>query len=457
MSPNRSKPIQIKYENASDYKPNPDSDYFVADSKQDHLKLRVLRTGQKTWVYDYLYNGKRKRHSFGELAKEAKGKGLTPPQARQMVADWEAIRRQGKNPMLSQDSDIKRITLNKFFDEDFLNLNYVKPSVIRKKNAKGVWEEVRQGQTTQTYKQNIAIWNNHVRKDIGDTPVIDLQVKVINSWWSKIAENTPSHSIKIMGLVRFVMKELLNMHDDLDSLTSNKFIKIRIAGVRKGVDDLRKPKPIEAPEFKALWEACKEWHNPVEGLYIQFIMATSARGQAVADIKCSDIKQKNGRYHFNTLHKNKLFPIVMNELVESIYLQTLEARKKYPLSPYLFPKYIYDSERNITGVAKTAIDSATRQRIWRGRSTKQSKGKLVVNTNGGLRGLASKTCRSVLTVGLHDVRDTFASHAENVQVATDMLQNKLTSTTDKHYREKQFIANQSTADKQLEIVKQLIG
>ena len=74
MSPNRSKPIQIKYENANDYKPNPDSDYFVADSKQDHLKLRVLRTGQKTWVYDYLYNGKRKRHSFGELAKEVKAK-----------------------------------------------------------------------------------------------------------------------------------------------------------------------------------------------------------------------------------------------------------------------------------------------------------------------------------------------------------------------------------------------
>ena len=70
MSQNKQNKIQIKYENAINYKPNPDSDYFVSDLLQNHLKLRVLQSGSKVWVYDYIYNNKRKRYTFGKLAKE---------------------------------------------------------------------------------------------------------------------------------------------------------------------------------------------------------------------------------------------------------------------------------------------------------------------------------------------------------------------------------------------------
>ena len=56
MSQNKQNKIQIKYENAINYKPNPDSDYFVSDLLQNHLKLRVLQSGSKVWVYDYIYN-----------------------------------------------------------------------------------------------------------------------------------------------------------------------------------------------------------------------------------------------------------------------------------------------------------------------------------------------------------------------------------------------------------------
>ena len=85
MSQNHNKKIQIKYENAINYKPDADSDYFVSDLLQNHLKLRVLRSGSKVWVYDYIYRGKRKRHTFGTLAKERKGNGLTPAQARDLI------------------------------------------------------------------------------------------------------------------------------------------------------------------------------------------------------------------------------------------------------------------------------------------------------------------------------------------------------------------------------------
>ena len=83
MSQNKQNKIQIKYENAINYKPNPDSDYFVSDLLQNHLKLRVLQSGSKVWVYDYIYNNKRKRYTFGKLAKERKADGFTPAQARE--------------------------------------------------------------------------------------------------------------------------------------------------------------------------------------------------------------------------------------------------------------------------------------------------------------------------------------------------------------------------------------
>ena len=448
MSQRPTEAIQIKYENAINYKPDQDTDYYVSDSLQKHLKLRVLRSGTKTWVYDYLLNGRRKRHAFGELAKERKGNGMTPAQARDQVSNWEAIRKQGKNPLIEHASDVKGITLNKYFDDEFLHLRAVKPSTT----AKGV----RQGNSIYEYKQKISIWNKHIRKQLGDLPIKQINVKIVRDWYDNIAKKTPAHSIKVNGLAKYVMKNLLDTYEELDEITSNKFTKIKTKEVSEAVALARTKRPLTPEEFKAVWYACDEWHNPVEGLYIQFIMATSARGQAVADIKRSDIKQKDGRYWFNTLHKNKPFQIVMNELVEQTYLKTLAAVKRYPISPYLFPKYIYDSERKLIGVADTPIDSSTRQRIWRGRSTKQVKGNLVVSSNGGLRGLASKNCKTVLEVGLHDIRDTYASRSDNVEEATDMLQNRLISTTDKHYRQKDFTHHTSVGDKQLKIAKDLL-
>ena len=115
MSQNFKTKIQIKYENAINYKPDADNDYYVSDLLQNHLKLRVHKKGSKVWVYDYIYRGKRKRHTFGTLAKERKGDGLTPAQAREAVSAWEVLRKQGKNPLAEKETNVRDMTLNKFF------------------------------------------------------------------------------------------------------------------------------------------------------------------------------------------------------------------------------------------------------------------------------------------------------------------------------------------------------
>ena len=452
MSQNKQNKIQIKYENAINYKPNPDSDYFVSDLLQNHLKLRVLQSGSKVWVYDYIYNNKRKRYTFGKLAKERKADGFTPAQAREQVSLWEAKRNQGKNPLIEVTADARNMTLNKFFDEEFLNLSIVKPSTTVNQQGR----TVRLGNSEDEYYAKQKIWDRHLRDTLGDMPVKDISTKMVSDWFDKIAKATPSHSLKVIGLAKFVTKQLLTMYEELDNITSNKFDRVDTQTIRKAVDLSRNPTALTPEEFKAIWNACDEWFNKVEGLYVKFMMLVSARGKNVSEIKLTDIKKVNGKYLFNILHKGKPFPIVLNELAEDVYLQTLEARKKYNfISPYLFPHYVYDSERKVIGVTAKPMSKDTRQRIWRGRSTKQSKGK-IVKAIGGIKGLAALVVPSVATKSIHQIRHTYATNAENSYEAKDLLQNRTVGVIDKHYRQKDFENSLKLADKQSKIARYLL-
>ncbi len=453
MSQNFKTKIQIKYENAINYKPDADNDYYVSDLLQNHLKLRVHKKGSKVWVYDYIYRGKRKRHTFGTLAKERKGDGLTPAQAREAVSAWEVLRKQGKNPLAEKETNVRDMTLNKFFDEEFLHLSFVKPSQTL--NRQGT--PVRLGNSEDEYYAKQKIWNRHLRDTLGGVPVIEITTKMVSTWFDKIAKATPSHSLKVIGLAKYVTSQLLLMYEDLDNLTSNKFDRVNTQDIRKAVDLSRNPTALTPEEFKAIWNACDEWHNKVEGLYVKFMMLVSARGKNVSEIKLTDMKKINGKYMFNILHKGKPFPIVLNDLAEEVYLKTLEARKQYPfISPYLFPHYVYDSERKVIGVTAKPMSKDTRQRIWRGRSTKQSRG-MIVKATGGIKGLASIVVPSVATKSIHQIRHTYATNAENSYEAKDLLQNRTVGVIDKHYRQKDFENSLKLAEKQSEIANQLLN
>ena len=452
MSQNFKTKIQIKYENAINYKPDADNDYYVSDLLQNHLKLRVHKKGSKVWVYDYIYRGKRKRHTFGTLAKERKGDGLTPAQAREAVSAWEVLRKQGKNPLAEKETNVRDMTLNKFFDEEFLHLSFVKPSQTL--NRQGT--PVRLGNSEDEYYAKQKIWNRHLRDTLGGVPVIEITTKMVSTWFDKIAKATPSHSLKVIGLAKYVTSQMLLMYEELDNLTSNKFDRINTQDIRKAVDLSRNPTALTPEEFKAIWNACDEWHNKVEGLYVKFMMLVSARGKNVSEIKLTDMKKINGKYMFNILHKGKPFPIVLNDLAEEVYLQTLEAKKQYPfISQYLFPHYVYDSERRVIGVTDKPMSKDTRQRIWRGRSTKQSRG-MIVKATGGIKGLASLVVPSVATKSIHQIRHTYATNAENSYEAKDLLQNRTVGVIDKHYRQKDFENSLKLAETQSKIARQLL-
>lgn len=313
-----------------------------------------------------------------------------------------------------------------------MNRAEIKPSVSKR--------GVVMGNTQYEYDQKEYRFKRAIKPNIvGKTPIVDLTVKEIREWFDNMVMSTPTEAVKCLNLAKHMTRCFI---EDNEADVPNRFTKIDTKPVKKSIDESQEKRPMTSEEYKALWFACDEWHNKVEGLFIQFIMQTSARGKAIADLKRDDIKKVKGTYQFNTLHKGKRFLIVLNPSAEEVYLKALKEAKKYPISPYLFPNYIYAKTggvapvTNVIGVRTEPMDNNTMKRIFKGRSTKQVMGKLVKHTNGGIRGIASIAEPSILTVNLHDIRDTWASMSSNLEEATDLLQNTNSATVSKHYRHK---------------------
>jgi len=429
--------VQIRYENAITYPTPKDAPYFVSDTTK-HLKLRILTTctvGRpegRTWYYDYYWNGKRCRAKLGTIGTESKtADSLTPKKARELVNSYESKRLQDIHPMKEYEDDVSSMSLNTYY-KSFMNRAEIKPSVSKR--------GVVMGNTQHEYEQKEYRFNRAIKINvIGKTPIVDLTLKEIREWFDGMVQSTPTEAVKSLNLAKHMTRCFI---EDNEADIPNRFTKIDTKPVKKSIDENLEKRPMNEEEYSALWWACDEWQNKVEGLFVKFVMITSSRGKSICELKRDDIKKVKGKYQFNTLHKGKRFLIVLNETAEDVYLNALKEAKKFPISPYLFPNYIYGRANGqsytteVVGVRDEPMNSTTMARIYKGRSTKVVAGKLTKYSNGGIRGIASIAEPSILTVNLHDIRDTWASMASNLEEATDMLQNTNTSTVAKHYRHK---------------------
>ena len=97
--------VEIRYDNAKNYIPDLDRPYFVTDSIQSHLKLRVMQQGSKTFFYDYMWNGTRCRQRLGTLSDNNKD-GITPSEARKLVGSYE-VRRKGNVSKTAQSTEYR--------------------------------------------------------------------------------------------------------------------------------------------------------------------------------------------------------------------------------------------------------------------------------------------------------------------------------------------------------------
>ena len=231
--------VEIRYENAINYIPEIDRPYFVTDSKQSHLKLRVMQQGSKTFFYDYMWNGKRCRQRLGTLSDNNKD-GITPTEARKLVGEYEAKRKgmPPRHPLSAEAPDVKGITLNSHF-EVWKDDAEIKPRTT--KNG------MQMGMLPLVFKQQVDRYNRHIRdlnfcdecgtphkypevccprknckskkyttkKNIGGMALTKLTVTEIKDWFDKIVIDTPTEALKVLNLAKQITQHLLTNNEDM--------------------------------------------------------------------------------------------------------------------------------------------------------------------------------------------------------------------------------------------------
>ena len=481
--------VEIRYENAINYIPDLDRPYFVTDSKQSHLKLRVMQQGSKTFFYDYMWNGKRCRQRLGTLSDNNKD-GITPTEARKLVGEYEAKRKgmPPRHPLSTEAPDVKGITLNSHF-EVWKDDAEIKPRTT--KNG------MQMGMLPLVFKQQVDRYNRHIRdlkicdecgtpykhppeegvycprksceskkstikKNIGGMALTKLTVKEIKDWFDKILIDTPTEALKVLNLAKQITQHLLTNNEDMAMAMANRFALIKQKEINKTLADHRKLNitPLSATEFKALWNACDTATNKVEGLFIKFCMASSLRGISIATMKTNDIEEVSGGIQYTAMMKKNIITIRFNKLEKSIIKEAkkLRLQDRYNVhSEYLFPKYRRNHLAEVIGIYETPMSNSDIDRIFKGRSTKEKKGKLVLNTNGGVRGIAMNTEPSIGKRGLHDIRDTYAS-TDNLtsQDIAFLLGHKLGTVAEKSYTKHSTKHWQMVADMRESITLKLV-
>jgi len=487
--------VEIRYENAINYIPDLDRPYFVTDSKQSHLKLRVMQQGSKTFFYDYMWNGKRCRHRLGTLSDNNKD-GITPVKARELVGSYEA-RRKGmppRHPLSEEAPDVKAITLNSHF-EVWKEDSDIKPNI-----TKG---GISDGMQPLVFKQQVDRYNRHIRDlatctdcevsyrypddyknnmpkacpkckceskksntnikiNIGAKALTTLTKQEIKEWFDKIRIDTPTEALKVLNLAKQITQHLLNNNEDMANAMPNRFALIDQKKINKKLKLHRKQNitPLSKVEFKALWNACDIAPNKVEGLFIKLCMASSLRGISIALMKTNDIEEINGGIQYTAMMKKNIITIRFNKLEKSIIKEAkkLRLQDRYNVhSEYLFPKYRRNHLAEVIGIYETPMSNSDIDRIFKGRSTKEKKGKLVLNTNGGVRGIAMNTEPSIGKRGLHDIRDTYASFEKlTSQDIAFLLGHKLGTVAEESYTKHSTEHWQMVADMRESITLKLV-
>jgi len=281
--------------------------------------------------------------------------------------------------------------------------------------------------------------NTNIKINIGAKALTTLTKQEIKEWFDKIRIDTPTEALKVLNLAKQITQHLLTNNEDMAMAMANRFALIKQKEINKKLTDHRKQNitPLSKVEFKALWNACDIAPNKVEGLFIKLCMASSLRGISIATMKTNDIEEVSGGIQYTAMMKKNIITIRFNKLEKSIIKEAkkLRLQDRYNVhSEYLFPKYRRNHLAEVIGIDERPMSNSDIDRIFKGRSTKEKKGKLVLNTNGGVRGIAMNTEPSIGKRGLHDIRDTYASFEKlTSQDIAFLLGHKLGTVAEESY------------------------
>ncbi|MBE9048149.1 tyrosine-type recombinase/integrase [Pleurocapsales cyanobacterium LEGE 10410] len=262
--------------------------------------LTVYPSGKKSFSYEYNYDGKKRRLTFGEYGQ------ITLKQARDKVNEAKYKLKQGFDPQVD-------------IDERKSN----KPNTISTVAERYMQDYISQ-LAPKTQTEYIRYLNDHILPEFGDYKLSDLPRGEIKTYLNQIA-NIEGHPITanrlkatLSGLYTFHIKEGFDVLDPTKNIDKFK--------------ERPKERVYSNNEIKELWHFFDEMNEPLGSLY-KILLLIARRKSETWSAKWDHLQDNKWTFPAENVKTNNTFVIPITELTEKILLNLKQAN---PDSTFIF-------------------------------------------------------------------------------------------------------------------------
>ena len=226
-----------------------DKEFWVPDPKTMGLKLRVLPSGQKRWVYRYTHHGKQMKQTLGKFPR------ISVERARTIAQSFEH-------------TEQLDITYGAVF-EIYLAERNLRDSTIK------------------DYKQK---YKTYIESTFGNVPVSAITRGDIEKFYSELVKRSPAQANYAARVIRAVINFTAAKYRDVEGkkiITENPTQILsdtqtwRKIGRRKNI--------LRAPQIKKFWDFWENHDHLVAKRYHQLLLLTGMRGTALLTLVRSQI------------------------------------------------------------------------------------------------------------------------------------------------------------------------
>ncbi len=410
----KSKPINLGSDDIIGKTPPKAQSYYVTDTVEGKLKLKVHPSGKRTYHYDQgVIHGVRKRPSLAGF------KETTVSIMRKKVREYNNLASNDINPF---SEDLSKLTLTMFLEDIFMPEKQM-PSV----GADGT----RHGVSEREYKNRMSMINAHIRGGIGKMLLKDMSYMAVEAFFRKVEQKTATQARNIRVFLIDAWKEALRRFDNLQG-HPNYFQMIDVKRLNKAIRQKAKDKrPLNQEEGTAIYNAIQNAieEEPFIARCIKLISLLAVRKMDAMNLKFEDIQKDktSGQLYFSAYNdKGGEDFIFFGENSSAVLdeIKKLHKEKSLVAFKYVFPKIKHDryvDEPITDGMVRTVFEGSGHGIIT------------------GILGEAGKEAPTLLGTNkipkftLHNFRHTTSSQLEgrDAQLA---LGHKNASTTEEHYK-----------------------
>jgi integrase len=308
--------------------PSREAEYSEAAPTYSGMRLLVSKTGRKSWLWRYTFQGVKKSMALGEFP------AVTLESARQRILEGKALLAQGINPAVERDKAKDELTFEEFADR------YYMPFA---KQHKLTWDD----------DQNFI---KHMLPTIGTlklTEIKPLHVATIHSLErGRTSPTTANHMLK-------TLKRMLNVAIKWQLLEKNP-----ATHQEKFKEGPLRQRYLSKEELPRFLKALDEQEDNLSAAAIKLLLSTGARLHDIVSLKWENFRTDEKTVLLVKCKDGESRVLFLNERSMAVLSELKERKEMEPRtrdSVYVFPSrdgakkpYIYDLRKTFQKVCKSA-------------------------------------------------------------------------------------------------------